>query len=191
MKKSEKSGSEYYNYEGFFSLVLLSLVDAECKFLWVNVGSSGSSSNAQIYKLRKKIKDGTFGLPSAKLLGGGSDLHYCLLGDDTITLMSWLVKPYRRQLTREEKIANYRIFRGWRVVENVFRILASRFRVSPGTMEQRPKVVRDITLTCVALENMLMTHQGQADRAPNPADDIASLQNEQVVYVISFEIGQT
>ena len=31
-----------------------------------------------------------------------------------------------------------------KVVENVFEILASRFRVVLGTMEQRPKVVRDI-----------------------------------------------
>ena len=30
---------------------------------------------------------------------------------------------------------------------------------------------------------MLRTHQGRADRAPTQADDIAALQNEQVVYV--------
>ena len=30
---------------------------------------------------------------------------------------------------------------------------------------------------------MLRTHQGGADRAPTPGDDIVALQNEQVVYV--------
>ena len=54
----------------------------------------------------------------------------------------------RRQLTREKRIGNYRISRGRRVVENVFEILASRFRASLGTMKQRPKVVRDIVLMC-------------------------------------------
>ena len=40
---------------------------------------------------------------------GGPDLHF-LLGDDAFALMPWVVKPYsRRQITREERIANYRI----------------------------------------------------------------------------------
>ena len=83
--------------------------------------------------------------------------------------MPWLVKPYsRRQLTREERIANYRISRGRRVVENYLS------RVLLTTMEQRPKVVRDIVLTCVVLHNIRA-----ADRPPTPADDIQPHQGDQ------------
>ena len=47
------------------------------------------------------------------------------------------------------------------------------------TMEQRPKVVRDIVLTCVVLYNMLRSHQGGGDRPPTPADDIVAPQADQ------------
>ena len=54
--KPKKSGSEYFNYKGYFSLVLLALVNADYKFLCVNVGASGSSSDAQIFNRSKLIK---------------------------------------------------------------------------------------------------------------------------------------
>ena len=63
MKKPKKSCSDYFNYKGFFSLVLLALVDAEYRFLWVNVGSSGSSLDTQIFNrsnLRGKDEDYIF-----------------------------------------------------------------------------------------------------------------------------------
>ena len=66
------------------------------------------------------------------------------------------------------------------MVGNAFGIFVSRFRVRLGTMEQRPKVVRDIVFMCVVLHNMLRTHQGRAHRR---VLTLAALQNEQVVYV--------
>ena len=97
IKKPKKSGSEYFNYKGYFSLVLLALFDADYKFLWVNVGASGSSSDDQIFnrsKLKTNIENGRLGLPPLEPLGpGGPNLHYFLLGDDAFALMSWLVKP--------------------------------------------------------------------------------------------------
>ena len=184
IKKPKKSGSEYFNYKGYFALVLLALVDADYKFLWVNVGASGSSSDTQIFncsKLKRRIENGTLGLPPPEPLGpGGPDLHYFLLGEDAFALVPWLVKRYsRRQLTREERMANYRISKGRRVVENSFGILVKRFRVLLTTMEQRPKVVRDIVLTCVVLHNMLRSHQGAAERPATPADDIQPPQTDQ------------
>ena len=55
IKKPKKSGSEYFNYKGYFSLVLLALVNADYKFLWVNVGASGSLFDAQIFNQCEKF----------------------------------------------------------------------------------------------------------------------------------------
>ena len=48
-------------------------------------------------------------------------------------------------------------------------------------MEQRPRVVKDIVFMCVVLHNMQRTHQGRADRAPTPGNDVAAQQNRQEV----------
>ena len=68
---------------------------------------------------------------------------------------------------------------GKRVVKNSFGILIKLFRVLLTTMEQRPKVARDIVLACVVLHNILRSHQWAADRPRTPADDIQPPQEDQ------------
>ena len=100
---------------------MLALVDGQYKFRWVDVGTAGSCSDAQICNtchLKRKIDDGSIGCPDpAPIIQGGQDVPYFILADDVFALKTWLMIPYgRRMLTREERIANYRITRGRRVV---------------------------------------------------------------------------
>ncbi|XP_033761212.1 uncharacterized protein LOC117342994 [Pecten maximus] len=44
-----KSGSTYFNYKKFFSIVLLALVDADYKIIWADIGGRGAASDAQIW----------------------------------------------------------------------------------------------------------------------------------------------
>ena len=69
------------------------------------------------------------------------------------------------------------------MLTNACGILVSRFRILLSTMEKRLKVVIDIVFTFVVLHNMLRTHQHGTDRSPNPANNVAAIQNEQVMYV--------
>ena len=152
LKKPKNSGALYHNYKGFFSIVMLALVDGQYKFRWVDVGTAGSCSADQIFNtrhLKRKIDDGSIGLPDpGPITQGGRDVPYFILADDAFALKTWLMKPYgRRMLTREERIANYRISRGRRVVGNTLGILVSRFRVMITTNELPPETVRDVVLT--------------------------------------------
>ena len=66
-----RGDSLYHNYKGFHPIVLLALVDRDYKFLWVDLGAAGSSSNVQIFKhsdLRHKIEDSTIGFPESESL---------------------------------------------------------------------------------------------------------------------------
>ena len=157
---------------------MLALVDGQYKFRWVDAGTAGSCSDAQIFnacQLKRKIDDGRIGFPDpAPITQGGRDVPYFILADDTFALKTWLMKPHgRRMLTREEKIANYRISIGRRVVENAFGILVSRFRVMLTTIELPPETFWEVIFTCVVLHNILRSqYQGQhGGQQPDDDDD--------------------
>ena len=160
IRKPPKTGTMYHNYKGFHSIILMALVDADYKFLWIDVGGYGSQSDAQIYnqsELKECLEDGSIGFPPPSPLPNDvQDFPYFLLGDDAFGLRSYLMKPYAgRILTREEMITNYRISRARRVVENAFGIMAQRWRVILSTMQQMPVTVQTIVESCVCLHNFI------------------------------------
>jgi len=160
IKKPNNAGSVYYNYKGFHSIILFALVDADYKFVWIEVGNNGASSDAQIWNrcsLKKYIVDGRIGFPApTPLPGDDQDMPYFLIGDDAFALETFLMKPFsRRNMERTERIFNYRLSRARRIVENAFGILAHRFRCLLTTMMQRPETVSSIVGACVCLHNML------------------------------------
>ena len=108
IKCPRRGGSLYHNYKGFHLIVLLALVDGDYKFLWVDLGAAGSSSDAQIFKhsdLRHEIEDGTIGFPeSQSLVDDGPKVNYFILGDNAFHLKLWLMKPCSRHGMEPENV---------------------------------------------------------------------------------------
>ncbi|KAH9628688.1 hypothetical protein HF086_008629 [Spodoptera exigua] len=66
------------------------------------------------------------------------------------------MKPYQGvNLSTEEKVFNYRLSRARRIIENVFGILVSRFRVLEKPILTNLETVDVIICTCCALHNWL------------------------------------
>lgn len=173
IRKPASSGSLYHNYKGFFSLILMALVDADYKFLWVDVSAPGSMSDAQIFngsELKECLEDESIGFPEPlPLPHDDQPMPFFFLGDDAFGIRTFLMKPYgHRGLQRDERIYNYRISRGRRVVENAFGILAQRWQVLLTTMQPTPPAVQDVIECCVCLHNLIRIrypalHNGIAD----------------------------
>lgn len=160
------SGSAYYNYKGFFSIVMLAVVDADYKFIWVEAGANGSCSDAQIWnesQLLLKIQENKLQIPQPEpIVEGEMEIPYFLLGDDAFAMKTYLLKPHsKKKLTKPERIFNYRLSRGRRIVENAFGILANRFRCLLNTMRLHPDHCTSVILACCCLHNFLRLQSDQ------------------------------
>lgn len=154
------SGSNYYNYKGTYSIVLLALVDHNYNFTYIDIGSYGSASDGGVFgksSLFKAIEENSLNMPRESVI----------LGDEAFPLKTYLMKPYprRSELTFAEKIYNYRHCRARRIVENAFGILASRFRVFRSVILLNPDTVTKLVKCACALHNWLRKtdkHSGTA-----------------------------
>lgn len=193
MKKPVKSGTMFFNYKKFFSIVLMALVDHEYKFIWYDLGANGSASDAQIFNssdLLEVMTAQTLQFPDADPLPGDNvDMPYFFIGDEAFALKTWMMKPYSRQhLTREETAFNYRLSRARRVVENAFGILSMRWRVLTTSMQHELKTVEFIVEACIVLHNLMrnrypVMHRRAVDREDENGNIIPGewRQNSQVL----------
>nr|CAI5842494.1 unnamed protein product [Callosobruchus analis] len=153
-------GSFYYNYKGGHSIVLLGLVDARYRFIYVNIGVNGRHSDGGVFSrsnLAYAIQNNTAHFsPPATLPGLQAEVPYVIIADEAFPLMKNLMKPYPgRELSPEAKIFNYRLSRARRMVESAFGILANRFRILLNPINLNAEKVESLTLTCVLLHNLL------------------------------------
>ena len=170
IRKPKQSGTHFFNYKGYFSIVLLALVDGNYKFLWADVGAPGSNSDAGIFNegdLRPALEDNTIGFPDpAPLPNDDMDTSYYVVGDDAFPLRKWMMKPFsHRYLSREERICNYQFSRGRRVSENAFGILATRWRCLLHCMHHGVEQCIDITMACLCMHNWMRDHAPQLQNA--------------------------
>lgn len=101
LQKPAKSGSTFFNYKHTFSIVLMTLVDADYKFLYVDVGAQGRISDAGVFnncKLSRKLENNSLSIPPADFLPGTDILcPYMIVADDAFPLKTYIMKPYSRR----------------------------------------------------------------------------------------------
>lgn len=162
IQKPLNSGSSYYNYKNHFSIVLMSIVDSQYRFVFIDVGSMGRFSDGHIFStsvLAKNMRENNLRIPEPALLPTiGEPMPYVFVGDEAFPLLENLMRPYPKRITTghyENKIFNYRLSRARQTVECAFGILASRFRVFRRPFESKVDTVVSIVKAACVLHNYL------------------------------------
>lgn len=154
------SGSEFYNYKGTYSIVLLAACDARYCFTMVDIGASGRESDGGVFgnsKFDVAIQNNTLNLPTDGILpGSNQSAPFVFVADNAFPLCRNLMKPFAgKQLPYNESVFNYRLSRARRVIENSFGILTTRWRLFRRPIIAKPENVVEMVKAACVLHNFL------------------------------------
>lgn len=157
-----KSGSLYFNYKEYFSIVMLALVDANYKFIAVDIGSYGKEGDSSIFIKsvfgRKVMRSQDFFPADEMLPKSNKVLPYVIIGDEAFRLDKHLMKPFTKLAASSDKskaIFNYRLSRARRVSENAFGLISQVFRVFYTPIAVKSEVCDDLIMAACCLHNLL------------------------------------
>lgn len=106
------SGSLFYNYKGYNSIVLLALVDSRYRFIFVDIGAYGKESDSTVFqnsKLYDLIMTRQLPIPVPKPLPGSqNETPFVFVGDEAFSISNNVMRPYSgKHLSVQQRVYNY------------------------------------------------------------------------------------
>jgi hypothetical protein len=165
MQCPPNTGSDFFNFKKYFSIVLMAVADANYYFMATDVGSYGSEGDSYVLKKSnfwKRFTAGQLDLPGDKPLPRmtqGTPVHV-LLGDEAFGLSKNLLRPYpSKNLSHEKRIYNYRHTSARHVVECIG-ILSNKWHLLHSIILVHPNFVSIIVQCCCVLYNFVRKRDG-------------------------------
>lgn len=117
-----ESCKEYHNFKNFYSIVMMAMVDSNCRFVWGSCGFPGNSHDAIIFQstqLWSDIKESNV-IPQITKNLNGVLVPPLVIGDSAFPFQPWLMKPYGNAvLTLKQRYFNYRLSRARWLLKSV------------------------------------------------------------------------
>ncbi|KAM4029736.1 uncharacterized protein ACNLHF_022392 [Anomaloglossus baeobatrachus] len=163
--KPVASGSEFYNYKKYFSILLIAITDAHYKFVAVDIGAYGHSNDSQVFKMSvmgRQLYGNTLDFPAERPLPDttGPPMPFVFVADEAFQLSEHLLKPYSSSgLTQTKKVFNYRLSRARRMVECSFGILTAKWQVLLTAINLKTETVDEVIKACVVLHNFVISKE--------------------------------
>ncbi|XP_024881196.1 protein ANTAGONIST OF LIKE HETEROCHROMATIN PROTEIN 1-like [Temnothorax curvispinosus] len=162
-----RSGSLYFNYKKFYSIVLLAVADHLYRFVLVDIGAYGGNSDGGIFNdcnIGTNLSNNTLNLPNEQINLPNSNLktYTYFVADDAFKLSKRIMKPYSsKNLMYKQRIFNYRLSRARRTVESAFGIFSNKWRIFHTAISMLPETADLIVTASVCLHNYVLKEEQQ------------------------------
>ncbi|KAJ8685513.1 hypothetical protein QAD02_021306 [Eretmocerus hayati] len=178
MKRPPHSGSWFWNFKKFYSIVLMAVCDAKRVFKWRLSLSTGSSNETTTFRSTNlgraldgndiPIIDYTQPLPRTQI-----PFPMYLIADGGFPHERYLLKPYQKApfAPLEERIFNIRLGRARRVVERGFGTLVGKFKIFEAPLDFKLSLSELIIMAAVCLHNFLIVQDENVMRRYRYASD--------------------
>ncbi|KAJ8940899.1 hypothetical protein NQ314_010539 [Rhamnusium bicolor] len=138
----------------------MAIANADYEFIMCDFGTNGRISDGGVIDnilFYKKLKANKLKLPlPSKSEKSFSELPFVFIGDEAFALRADFLKPFsQKALNFERRIFNYRLSRARRIIENVFGILAARFRIFHTAISLQLQNTEKVVMACCVLHNFL------------------------------------
>lgn len=160
LQAPSKSGSEFYNYKHYHSIVFLAMCDARHCLTVIDIGASGRESDGGVFgrsTFGQMFSENELDIPiSGPLPGCQEILPFVAVADAAFPLRRNLMKPFGgKNLTRDQMVFNYRLSRARITIENTFGLLATRWRMFRRSIAASPSRVEAFAKATFVLHNYL------------------------------------
>lgn len=163
--KPSLTGSLYYNYKHYFSILLLAICDSNYRFIYVDIGAYGKCSDSTVFRdsmFYQKLQDGTLNIPNSSAITGITDsVPYFFIGDEAFNISNNVLRPYAgHHLNYTKRVFNYRLSRARRYIECAFGILTHKWRIFQRPLNVNINLSIKIVKACCILHNFVRERHG-------------------------------
>jgi len=140
----------------------MAVVDANYKFVMIDVGAYGKDSDGGVLSnstFYQRIEIGSLKLPKEGELKNSYVLApFVFIGDEAFHLLNYLMRPFPRKQAQDNAKAyyNYRLSRARMTVECAFGIISSTFRILLKSIKTKGKNADHIIKAICILHNIII-----------------------------------
>jgi hypothetical protein len=159
------SGTMYFNYKSYYSVVLQRVADTSYKFTIIDVGGYGKQSDGGTFRssrMFEMMRNRSLDIPPDDCLPStGIGVPYVFIGDEAYPLLDNLLKPYSGEnLDPDTVYFNRRPSRARKTIECAFGILYSKWCIFSKAIETTEKTADKIVKAACVLQNVIIDKEG-------------------------------
>ncbi|XP_056401016.1 uncharacterized protein LOC130294893 [Hyla sarda] len=157
------SGSRFYNYKKYFSVVLMAVADVQYKFIAIEVGAYGSTGDSRVLmssECGRHVLQNQVTLPPPKPLPATlNPLPYVFVSDEAFPLLPNLIRPYpQRGIDDRKQVFNQRLTQARHFVECAFGIMAGKWRILSTAIQLDVDTVESVIKATCVLHNYILDY---------------------------------